>query len=456
MSSLRNMLQPVNTLPPEIISRIAQWTPNSADRDAMSIVPLTHVCRYWRSSIISAPGNWTRISGHSEALAALSLERSKAAPLKISLCMYDVEERFSGLLAPYIQNIVAFNLSEIGSPEDIMQNFPNFPCSTPNLRSLEMSLDDDDDDDLDISIDPFQPFPSTLRRLVLFGVPLYPTFLNLRTLTEFTLCDYVFALPLDTLLTMLEENRGLERVELSIEFTDPDLRGSQRRAPISNQFQHLSVSFSKAEDARPVISSIPIQRGANLALKSFDSTVGLSDVLSTISATHLANLPAPTYMNVCERYIRLSGSNGSFSFSSPSSSGMTLVGLPLLSFDKIRELHFRCPSRTFDPSLFPVLETLALEATNASKTLSTWLSSPKASPLLKTLAFLNCILSEEFMKVLTQFACDRRNAAVTWLYRVLIVDGLGEFPSPSSILGIKDYVQVVDFRVADSLPSDLT
>ena len=451
------MLQPINRLPPEILSHIARWIPDSDDQDAASVIPLTHVCRYWRSSIISAPGNWTRISGSSEPLAALSLERSKAAPLQISLYMDEVGERsgFSDLLAPYIQNIVTLNLSKIGSLEDLMQTLPNFPRSTPNLLSLELSLEECESDP-DISIDPFQPFSPTLRRLTLIRVPLYPAFLNLRTLTEFTLCDYVLTLPLDTLLTMLEENHGLERVDLSIEFTDPDLRGSQRRAPISNRLQHLSVSFFKAEVARALISSIPIQRGANLALKSFRSTAGLTDALSTISATHLANLPAPTYMTICARKIWLSGPNGSFSFSGPPSSEISLVGLSLFSFDQIRELHFRYPSRAFDPLLFPALETLALEETNVSKTLSIWLSSPKSSPWLKTLAFFNCDLSEEFMKVLTQFACDRRNATVAWLYRVLIVDSRGKFPSPPSILGLRVYVKVVDIQMADSLPSDLT
>ena len=362
---------------------------------------------------------------------------------------------FSDLLTPCIHNIVTLYLFEIGSLEDIMQTFPNFPCSTPNLRSLEMSLDDDDDD-VDISIDPFQPFSSTLRRLALFGVPLYPTFLNLRTLTEFTLCDYAFTLPLDTLLTMLEENRGLERVDLSIKFTNPDLRSSQRRVPISNRFRHLSVSFYKAEDARALISSIPIQRGANLELISRGSTGGLNNTLSSISETHLANLPSPTYMTIFGNQVQLSGPNGSLSFSRLSPSEMSLVGLPLLSFDKIRELRFKYPPRAFDPSLFPALEALAIESDRyISTTLSIWLSSPKSSPLLKTLAFSHCDLSEEFMKVLTQFACDRRKTAVTWLYRVLIVDYFGKFPSPSSILRLKGYVKVVDFQMENSLPLHL-
>ena len=56
--SLQNLSQPVNRLPPEILSRIAQCSLNAAV-DARPIVPLTHVCRYWRDSITSDPANWT-------------------------------------------------------------------------------------------------------------------------------------------------------------------------------------------------------------------------------------------------------------------------------------------------------------------------------------------------------------------------------------------------------------
>ena len=459
------MLQPINRLPPEILSLIARQIPNSADENVASVIPLTHVCQYWRSSIISAPENWTRISSRSKPLAALSLERSKAAPLEISLCTDEVRRQsgFSDLLAPYIQNIATLGFYELGVLEDLMQTLPDFPRSTPNLCSLEMSSLGDESD-LNTSDDPFQPFPSTLRCLALFDVPLYPTFLHLRTLTEFTLHNYVFPLSLDALLTVLEENRLLETVDLFIGIPTTTLPSAQRRVPISDRFRHLVVSFFDVEDARPVISSIPVQRGADLELTACHTTAGLNSLLSSVSETHLANLRSPTYMNVCERRIRLSGPNGSFSFSGLSPSEQSLVGLRLLSFDKIRELHFGYPisqptikPRVFDPSLFPALETLAIKHdANVSNTLSIWLSSPKSSPSLKSLAFLNCDLSEEFMVVLTKFARNRQHTTAAWLYDVLIVNNRGNFPSPSSIHELRDYVRVVDIQIADSLPSDLT
>ena len=81
------MIQPVNWLPPEILSQIARDVPEEQDKDARTIIPLTYVCRYWRDSIISIPENWTLISTRSRGLVVLSFERAKAAPLKLYLVM---------------------------------------------------------------------------------------------------------------------------------------------------------------------------------------------------------------------------------------------------------------------------------------------------------------------------------------------------------------------------------
>src|SRR5882762_10368238 len=83
--SLRNTLRPVNRLPPEIISYIARNVLGNSAVDTASIIPLTHVCRYWRDSIISMPENWALISSDWRKLAELSLERAKAAPLSVRL-----------------------------------------------------------------------------------------------------------------------------------------------------------------------------------------------------------------------------------------------------------------------------------------------------------------------------------------------------------------------------------
>ena len=162
-------------------------------------------------------------------------------------------------------------------------------------------------------------------------------------------------------------------------------------------------------NARALISGIVLRRGAHLeTLTSLDHNTVLNDILSEISTTHLANLPPPAFLEYQSypRDIRLTEPNGSFSFSCFPSSGSPFVELPLFSLADVREFHLKHhtpqrlrPSPNF-PVLyltsFPVLETLAIECdTDALR--SALLPNPSASPSLKTLAFLNCIITEDFM-----------------------------------------------------------
>ena len=138
--SLQNLLQPVNGPPPEIISYITRclW-----DKDTINtgpIIPLTHVCRYWRESIVSTPRNWTRISSRSRSLAMASLQRAKLAPLQIHLDVDQIMESsgFAVLIIPHIQNLETLDIDSISAVEEFAQTLPNFPQSVPNLRSLSL------------------------------------------------------------------------------------------------------------------------------------------------------------------------------------------------------------------------------------------------------------------------------------------------------------------------------
>jgi hypothetical protein len=107
--------------------------------DTRPIIPLTHVCKYWRDSIISAPENWTRISNGRRKLAELSLERAKAAPLDVSSCSTSERKRdFSTCLLPHAHSIVSLNCP-LHAIEELTQALPNFPKSMPNLQSLTLT-----------------------------------------------------------------------------------------------------------------------------------------------------------------------------------------------------------------------------------------------------------------------------------------------------------------------------
>jgi hypothetical protein len=368
------------------------------------------------------------------------------------------------LITPCFHNVETLEFYDLMTAEDLNRTLPNFPRTMPNLRSLDLSLSGNSPD-WDSSIDPFGLFFPTLTHLFLYDIPLYPSFLNLGTLTQLILHNYKFDLPIDTLLTVLEENRSLESVLLRIRFMEPSLLDSQRQAPIKNQLPHLSIVYYDTEDARALISRIPLRRGAKLEIDSRDENSGLNNLLSCVSTTYLGNLASATHMESCGRSVKMSGPDGSFSFSGPSVSEMPLVALSSLSFANIREFHLRCSEqqgsvtspRVFHPSSFPALETLAIKHdTDVPATLSALLSTPASYPLLKTLAFLNCDLSEDFMKELARFVSNRKNTISARLYRVVIVHPHGKFPSAASIHTLGRRVPVVDVRFGIKLPTDLT
>lgn len=470
LRNLWNPLQPVNRLPQEIIPHIALHLLDANAIDAKSVIPMTHVCRYWRESIISAPEIWTLVSNSRSELMALSLARVKACRLHVHIDMQSFRGDSGpfGLKTRYVQNIDSLKVSEVSGIDELTRALPKFPHSAPNLRSLALHCAYASPR-WDPSIDPFVSLTRTLKRLSLLNVPLYPSILNLRSLTDLTLRYHWFDAPVDTLLTFLEQNRSLERATLDIRFTGPPLRVSRRGAPIGNRLLHLSILCNNPMNAQALVSNITLRKGAHLEILSLDQNTGLNDVLSDISAAHLSNLSSPAFLEYRSypRSIQSRGSNGSFSFSCLPSSGIPFEEFSLLSLKHVREfrLNHHAPQRlrsslnppVFNPSSFPALETLAVECDiDMLHFLSTLFSNPPGLPSLKTLAFLNCAITEVFMEKLAQFACCRASTPSARLYHVVIIHENGVFPTAASIHALERHVPVVDVRFGTELPIDLT
>ena len=436
--------------------------------DTKSIIPLTHVCRYWRKSIASVPANWTLISNFNKNLMALSLERAKATSLIVHLDMDKGEAGFFDVLAPYVQNIDTLHAEGYTTIEKFRQALPKFPQSTPNLRSLSLSSDTY----WDRSIDPFESLTTNLRYLKLGNIPLYPSLLRLRSLKRFAYANHKFDLHLDTLLDFLEGNRMLEHVILGVSFREASLRSSRRQTAMGNRIQCLSIYCHYPMDGQAIISSIPLRRGAhlNITLTSMDGR--LNDILSGVSTTHLLNLPSPTFIKYRShpRSIQLFGPNGRLALNTISILGASDVftEFPLLPLAHVREFHlihrmsgWGMTQRAHEPLFFsqpsfPALETLAINCEiSVSSLLSVLFSNPSSSPSLKTLAFMDCDITKDFMKELTQYASRRKATAAAWLYKVVIVNSNGVFPSIASIRKLKEHVSVVDVKVGTELPRDL-
>jgi len=427
----------------------------------MPIIPLTHVCRYWRESIVSTPENWTLISSTKLDLAASSLERSRAALLRLHLDVSPPPYDFCDLLAPHVQRVRTVQVEEIKIIEDITERLPNFPLSMPNLRSLDLARTEYDDvSGLDSPLDPFRSFPTTLTSLCLYDIPLYPSFLKLRALRELRLHYYKIHPALDTLLNFVEDNCSLESVGLTINFHNPPSSSSRHRSATTNRLRHLSVSCLDATTARTLISNIPLRRGARLDLTFRDQDVDLNDILSGIPTTHFPNLPSSTSMwyRASPRAIQLIGPNGSFSYYHDFPPGIPFTEFSVLPLTNIRELRlvYDGPPITFDPSSFPVLETLTLKCiTGMSRLFSTWLLDHSLFPSLKTIGFFECAITEDFMEELTRFASNHNNTVSARLRRVVIVHRDGVFPSAASIHRLERHVSIVDVWFGTNLPVDL-
>ena len=459
----------MNKLPREILSQIIQRVPCMPwNTDTQPIIPLTHVCQHWRAFIIATPQIWTSISNRSRGLAALSLQRAKAVPLEFWLDMSRLKKRreFSGLINSHIQNAKTLRFFGFRAIEELSQTLPNLPRPMPNLQSL--TLDRSGNTEQKDSVDPFESLAPTLRYLKLVDVPLYPSFLRLRALTELALRYRQLRLNVnsDTLLGFLEDNHSLKSATLDIENLDPC---SQRGTAIMNRLQHLSITCHNRRDKNAhrsdtFLSNIALRKGAHLELLSC-TLASLNEVLSDIPAVQLPNLLSPTFLQYefssCRR-IRLLGPNGRFSSQEPySGNARPFVEFPLLPLTNIRDFHLKQVHGSgwepFDPSFLPALETLVVNCQIGalSLLLSALFLNPSFPPSLKTLAFLNCSPSGDFMEALTKFASNRKNTTSAWLHRVVIVDSKENLPTTASINALGKHVPDVDIRVGERLPTDL-
>ena len=402
-------------------------------------------------------------------MAAVCLQRAKAAPLNVTLWM-PLGSPSSDIFAPHFKTTRTLTVHSISTIRELESVFPNSPQSMPTLRSLELRgcLDSAD---WDWSIDPFESFIPALECLVLGDIPLYPSLVGLATLTELAIKNAHFDLPLDTLLDFLEGNPALERVTLEIFFPHHSLRTLQRKTVMKNQLRYLGIRADKT-DARDLISNIPIRRGAGLdiILDDVDEDGTLDDFLPGISTAHLSNPPSPTFFKLehgpYTKYIILDGPGGKLSFYGISLLEASFAGIAVLPLTNVRKVCLSYQKETmptipkptaFDSTYFPALETLTINRnTDVLGVLSVLLSNSPPSPSLKTIGFIDCDLSEEVMEELTKFASERQNIPTsTWLHRVQIVHSDGVFPSAASIRKLRKYVKVVETRIEDKFSTDL-
>ncbi|KAJ3749187.1 hypothetical protein DFH05DRAFT_655895 [Lentinula detonsa] len=146
---VRNLLQPINRLPPELLTLIFRQTQSHLPdflpiRDLSSSswqwLSLLQVCRHWRGLIASSPQLWSELD--SGILPERFLKRSSAVPLKayLGLKLYNLSEDMLDSIASQSMRFQELHL-DADSWHSSATIFHQFKCPAPILTSLTLVTD---------------------------------------------------------------------------------------------------------------------------------------------------------------------------------------------------------------------------------------------------------------------------------------------------------------------------
>ena len=454
----------MNHLPPEVLTSCATFV---SDTDPRPIVALTHVCRYWRTSISSNPRNWASISTGWKRLAPLCLERAGAVPLAININVPDIngDSNFLQALFPHVARVASLSLAGYSFVEAVAGNIPGFfDFPMVNLTSLELRQ----------ATEPVGLFPSRsapvppifqnvskLKSLCLTRTPLYHALFGITSLVELKLVGYKNTFHFGTFIGFLGSNPNLEIVALDVGFTEGSIWTVPARMTSLARLRGLSITCVKPIDAKGLLSCITLQHGISLEVSCTQWTpldlclpsppTTIQKVLTPIAVIKFR--AAPTEVHAI-------GDNSLFSFRCPQPRLFWIPELYLLPTTSVREFHANFSPWTLTPaflvSIFtrlPALETLALaNVTRWATGIFDPLAGQSLCPSLKTMAFHDCIFTPEAMKEFEGVVERRKGSAAARLYRVVFVSSTGILPDYTLIQQIRRHVPCVDVRVDDKLP----
>ena len=465
--TLRNSLQPANSLPPELLTHCATLV---SDTDPRPIITMTHVCRYWRNAISANPRNWASLSRGWKRLAPLCLQRAQEAPLVIDIAVSDDKEErdFLKSLLPNVLRIGSLRLTKYSSVEAVAGDLPGFFNSPmPNLVSLELQQ----------LVSPAQVFPSNgtstppvfqnvraLKSLRLTRTPIYRTLFNISSLVELKLSGYTTPFDFETFVQFLNSNTGLQFIELDIQFVVGSVRTTPAQEVPLRHLRHLSITCSRPIDSKGLLSSISLPLAVRLEI-SFTKLLERPEPTSFLPSPlkHIRRSLGPI-TTIKSRYtppaLHLSGSNSSLSWTALGQPPKLFVGFTLFPTVSVRELHINIHPVPLTPKCLswvlrrlPVLETLAISETLILPGgLSALIQEPVLCPSLKTFAFSNCNITETVVEELGEVVAKRRDLLTSHLSRVVIVSSTPTPLNSRVIRQLQRLVPHVEVMVGDKLP----
>lgn len=125
---------PVNRIVPEVLTEILKF--RESGRDLLSA---THVCRSWRSALVSAPHLWTRIPCNNTYQTSAYLGRSRSVPIDVVAKKVDsvpLSDAALNLIVPHLRRVKSMRIFFGGQP---LPAFFKFCRPAPLLQELIIS-----------------------------------------------------------------------------------------------------------------------------------------------------------------------------------------------------------------------------------------------------------------------------------------------------------------------------
>jgi len=258
---MKNSLAPISKIPSDLFALIPDYLDDDDD-----LITMTHVCRGWRELLIARPSLWVRLDCTNTDETRVYIERSKSAPLELSL--YDpvdagyLEEAFL-LVVPHIGRLKSLSLD--GGGDNFLQGLtPYFSRPIPLLN--ELIIDVNWELSPVISNELFNGNLSSLCSLSLSGVTTHLPWRNLLNLTTFKLSHTPEEkTSITQLLDFLKDAHHLRDIEFTYS-TPSSSDASPGRVLSLPHLEKLNIKVDRVHSI--LLNHLSIPAGALLALTS--------------------------------------------------------------------------------------------------------------------------------------------------------------------------------------------
>ena len=471
--ALRNILAPINKLPPEILSQIPQFF------SIRNLIVATQVCRYWRTTFISCGPLWCNIDCERGPEALACLHRSKRSPIHVSVRRIPDNEVLAKL-SPHIVRIKSLYLHSRWSVAQSV--FARFTDPAPDLETLTIICRP--------STAAAGPVPSTLLTgnlpklwsLTIQGLASDLVHFVLPNLTYFELSNVTsppLSMSLLNLLDFLERSPLLESVH--VDFHGECLYDAPKKKIISlKALKTLNISGSglviHGDDS--LLARLELPRGvdATVMLLILD---GSSNAIAHAIPPHPERLPFVSgikhvRIGMASRHgrciFRFSGENGKLTVlarwlvTNPNLDDLVMGSIQSflpLSTEGVEEFciqGYHAPEDSYLPALrafesFPNLESITMVHCDNTALLrairhpTRHLIVPKLRMIRTYLDPQREVSGEELMQLVAY-----RVSHGARLQELLIISPEVLVPV-TEIMALKPHVGVVEYKLDDSIPS---